>query len=52
MQLHRLSARDLAARIKSGDVSSEDATQHYINRIEAHNGAVNAVVADRFDAAG
>lgn len=51
MSLHTLSAVDLAARIKSGDISSVEVTQHFIDRIKTHNPALNAVVATRFDAA-
>ena len=51
MSLHTLSAVDLAARIKSGDISSVEVTKHFIDRIKTHNPALNAVVATRFDAA-
>ena len=51
MTLHKLSARELAEKIAAGSVSSKEATQHFIDRIEKHNPAINAVIATRFDAA-
>lgn len=51
MTLHKLSARELAEKIAAGSVSSKEATQHFIVRIEKHNPAINAVIATRFDAA-
>ena len=51
MSLHLLSARDLAAQIKSGQTSSVEATQHFIDRIKKYNPPLNAVIAERFDAA-
>ena len=51
MSLHTLSAKQLAGKIKSGEISSVEATQFFIDRIEKHNGAINAVIADRFEAA-
>jgi amidase len=51
MTLHKLSARALAQKIANGEVSSVEATQHFIDRIETHNPAINAVIATRFDAA-
>ena len=51
MTLHKCSARELAEKIASATVSSKEATQHFIDRIEQHNPAINAVIATRFDAA-
>ena len=45
------SAIELAAKIKSGDVSSVEVTQAYIDRIEALDGEINAVIVRRFDEA-
>ena len=44
-----LSALELAAQIKRGEISSVELTQHYIDRIEKHDGEVNAVVVRTFD---
>ena len=51
MSFHTQSARALAAQIKSGETSSLEVTQHFIARIKKHNPALNAVIAERFDAA-
>ena len=51
MSLHTLSALDLAAQIKNGEVSATEAVEYFISRIKQHNPTLNAVVADRFDAA-
>ena len=51
MTLHKYPAHKLAEEIAQGAVSSEDAVAHFIDRIETHNGEINAVVATRFDAA-
>lgn len=45
------SARQLAARLRDGRLSPEDLLEAHIERIRAVNGAINALVADRFDAA-
>ncbi|MEM7100249.1 MAG: amidase [Pseudomonadota bacterium] len=45
------SALQIAEHIKNGDISSVEITQHYIDRIEAHDSKVNAVVVRTFDAA-
>ena len=37
MTLHKLPARELAEKIAAGSVSSKEATQHFIDRIEKHN---------------
>src|SRR3954468_3739779 len=49
--LTALSATDLAAAIARGDVSALDAVEAHIQRIERVNGALNAVVYARYDAA-
>ena len=49
MSFHTQSACALAALIKSGETSSVAVTQYFIDRIERHNGAINAVIATRFD---
>ncbi len=46
-----LNATEAAARIKSGDISSVSLTEHYIDRIERYDGAVNAVIVRIFDEA-
>ena len=51
MALHKLSARALATQIAEGKISSQEATDCFIDRIEAHNPALNAVIDTRFDAA-
>lgn len=43
-----LSAKELARQIRERDISSIEATQFFINRIEAHNESINAVIAERF----
>src|SRR5260221_12396117 len=50
-ELTRLSARALAARIASGDVSAVEAVEAHIARIEAVNPRLNAVVVTRYAAA-
>lgn len=51
MSLHTLSATELSARIKSGEISSTEVLIHFIDRIKTHNPAVNAIVTERFDLA-
>ena len=51
ISFHTQSAGALAASIKSGETSSVAVTQYFIDRIEKHNGALNAVIATRFDEA-
>lgn len=43
-----LTAKKLASGIREGDISSVEATQFFIDRITTHNGAINAVIAERF----
>ena len=45
------SVKDLAEKIRSKDISALELTQFYIDRIEQHNGLINAVIAERFDRA-
>lgn len=47
----RWSATGIAARIGAGDITAVEVVDAHIRRIEAVNPALNAVVADRFDAA-
>ena len=51
MTLHKLSARALAEQIINSEISSKEAVQHFIDRINLHNPKINAVVATGFDAA-
>ena len=50
-ELWTLTATELAARIASGEVSSADAVASHVARIRAVDGALNAIVVERFDAA-
>ena len=43
-----LSAKELARQIRERDISSTEATQFFIDRIEAYNESINAVIAERF----
>ena len=45
------SAKELATRMWMGELSSVEVTQFYIDRIEKHNPAINAVIAERFEVA-
>jgi len=45
------SAKELAMRMRMGELSSGEVTQFYIDRIEKHNPAIKAVIAERFEAA-
>ncbi len=47
MTLWRLTATDLSARIRSGDVSAREAAMDALDRLAAVNGSLNAVVAHR-----
>src|SRR6266849_4375087 len=49
--LTKLSAVELAAMIAHGDISSVEAVEAHIERIERVNPALNAVVVKRYDAA-
>ncbi|HEX5678916.1 MAG TPA: amidase [Alcanivorax sp.] len=51
MDLHRIGASALAGRIKKGEVTAEAALDHFIDRIERLDGALNAVVVRRFEQA-
>ena len=50
-QWTNLSALELARRIRSGEARSRDVVEAHIQRVEAVNPALNAVVAYRYDAA-
>lgn len=45
---HR-TATELVAMLKSRELSSVELTEHFINRIETHDGDINAVVVRTFD---
>ena len=45
------SATELAALMQRKEISSEELTRHYIERIEKHDAAVNSVVVRRFEQA-
>lgn len=45
------SAREIAARIAAGDLSSSEAIEHFIGRLAAVNGKLNAVVVDLSESA-
>ena len=51
MDLHLIGASALARRIKDGEVTAEAALEHFIDRIERLDGALNAVVVRRFEQA-
>jgi amidase len=42
--LHFQSATAIAAAIRSGALGARDALEHFLGRVDAHNGAVNAIV--------
>ncbi len=46
-----LSATELAALLQRKEISSEELTSHYIDRIEKHDGDINSVVVRRFEQA-
>jgi len=45
------STREIAARIAAGDLSSSEAVEHFIGRLRAVNGKLNAVVVDLSESA-
>ncbi len=51
MDIGYKSATELVADITSGEISSRELTEHYIDRIERYDGAVNAVVVRDFEGA-
>ncbi len=51
MDIALKSAFELAADIRAGRLSSSELTEHYIARIERHDGDINAVVVRCFDEA-
>jgi fatty acid amide hydrolase 2 len=50
-EIFSLSARALASLMRRGDYSPVEVVERHIQRIEAVNGALNALVAERFDQA-
>ncbi|HSG16899.1 MAG TPA: amidase family protein, partial [Anaerolineae bacterium] len=46
-----LSAAELASKIRDGQLSAQEVTEAHINRIQAVNGKLNAVVIPLFDQA-
>ena len=50
-ELAFLSATQLAAKIRSREISSEELLRHYFERIDRHNGDLNAIVVQRRDEA-
>ena len=50
-ELALLSATELTAKLRAGDISSLELTDHYIERIERSDEALNAVVVKDFDRA-
>lgn len=46
-----MTARDLGSQISSGKLNAQDVTSYFIDRIKAHNPDLNAVIANRFEAA-
>jgi fatty acid amide hydrolase 2 len=51
MSVLTASATELARRIRTGEASSVDVVEAHIEQVERVNGALNAIVQDRFDAA-
>lgn len=50
-ELAFMTGLELAAKIKAGELSSVELTQHFIDRIERHDKSINAVVVRLFDQA-
>ena len=44
--IHFLSATALAARLRRREIGCEELLRHYLDRVDRHNGALNAVVVD------
>lgn len=44
--IHFLSATALAAKIRAREIGCEELLRHYLNRVDQHNGALNALVVD------
>jgi len=49
--LEEASAREIARRITSRDISATEAVEHFVGRLEAVNGALNAVTVDLSESA-
>lgn len=50
-RLQDMSAREIAGLIAAGDLSSAEAVEHFVARLKAVNGALNAVTADLSESA-
>ena len=46
-----MSAKELVANMRQGELSSVEVTEFYIDRIKQHNDSINAVIAQRFEEA-
>ena len=44
MEIHYLSALEIAEKIKSKEISSLELTQHFIDRIEKYDDKINSVI--------
>ena len=51
MTLNKLSAKQIGQDIIDGKLTSQEATAYFIAQINTHNPAINAVIAERFEAA-
>jgi fatty acid amide hydrolase len=49
--LQEMSAREIAGRIAAGDLSSAEAVEHFVARLKAVNGKLNAVTVDLSESA-
>ena len=47
----RMSAKNLVANMRQGELSSVEVTEFYIDQIKQHNDSINAVIAQRFEEA-
>ncbi|MCM2283083.1 MAG: amidase [Bdellovibrionaceae bacterium] len=50
-ELLKLSAQEIAERVRSGAITAVESVQTHIVRAQAMNGAINAIVAERYDRA-
>jgi amidase len=50
-QIHELTALELAAAYRAGEISPSEATEHYLGRIETHSAALGAFVTVTADTA-
>ncbi len=51
MTLNNLSATQIGRKIIDGELTSQEATAYFIAQIKTHNPEINAVIAERFEAA-